>query len=169
MSELNINASAVMRKTVKLYAAFFGNKERWQSCAKWGGISNAVAAHIDIMAVLAGLSGGSAQDVFISVLSAGLDEENNAVLSNIKSLEISKLFWQLVRKYTGFIYEEDKPLGFFCFPCAYNCPCPNNEPQCSKKDWNASFPSPTRHTVTVSSMNGATGKTMLLFGIYAAP
>ena len=33
--------------------------------------------HIDIMAVLCGLSGGSAQDVIIAVLTAGLETENN--------------------------------------------------------------------------------------------
>ena len=36
------------------------------------------------MAILAGLTGGSAQDVFIAVLSDGLDEEKNAALNNIK-------------------------------------------------------------------------------------
>ncbi len=73
MSELNINASAVMRKTVKLYAAFFGNKERVAKLRKMGReYQTPLQLHIDIMAVLAGLSGGSAQDVFISVLSAGL-------------------------------------------------------------------------------------------------
>lgn len=114
MSELNINASPVMRRTVKLYSTFFDNKERVAKLRKIGReYQTPLQLHIDIMAVLAGLSGGSAQDVFIAVLSAGLDEENNAVLNNIKKFGNIEAFWQLVRKYTGFIHEDDKPLGFF--------------------------------------------------------
>ena len=44
---------------------------------------------------------------------AGLDEESNAVLNNIQKFGNIEAFWQLVRKYTGFIHEDDKPLGFF--------------------------------------------------------
>ena len=114
MSELNINASPVMRRTVKLYSTFFDNKDRVARLRKIGReYQTPLQLHIDIMAVLAGLSGGSAQDVFIAVLSAGLDEENNAVLNNIKKFGNIEAFWQLVRKYTGFIHEDDKPLGFF--------------------------------------------------------
>ncbi len=114
MGELNINPSPVMRRTVKLYATFFGNKDRVAKLRRIGReYQTPLQLHIDIMAVLAGLSGGSAQDVFIAVLSAGLDEENNAPLNNIKKFGNIEAFWQLVRKYTGFIHEEDKPLGFF--------------------------------------------------------
>ena len=114
MSELNINASPVMRRTVKLYSTFFDNKERVARLRKIGReYQTPLQLHIDIMAVLAGLSGGSAQDVFIAVLSAGLDEESNAVLNNIKKFGNIEAFWQLVRKYTGFIHEDGKPLGFF--------------------------------------------------------
>lgn len=114
MSELNIHASPVMRRTVKLYSTFFDNKERVARLRKIGReYQTPLQLHIDIMAVLAGLSGGSAQDVFIAVLSAGLDEENNAVLNNIEKFGNIEAFWQLVRKYTGFIHEDDKPLGFF--------------------------------------------------------
>ena len=69
--------------------------------------------HIDIMAVLAGLSEGSAQDVIIAVLAAGLDKETNSVLQNIRKFGSIEAFWQLARKYTGYIEEEDKPLGYF--------------------------------------------------------
>ena len=114
MGELNINPSPVMRRTVKLYATFFGNKDRVAKLRKIGReYQTPLQLHIDIMAVLAGLSDGSAQDVIIAVLSAGLDEENNDVLNNIKKFGNIEAFWQLVRKYTGFIHEEDKPLGFF--------------------------------------------------------
>lgn len=114
MNELNIDATPAMRKTVKLYATFFDNKDRVAKLRRIGrDYHTPLQLHIDIMAVLAGLNGGSAQDVFIAVLSAGLDEENNAVLTNIKKFGNIEAFWQLVRKYTGFIHEDEKPLGFF--------------------------------------------------------
>lgn len=114
MSELNIAASPAMRKTVKLYGKFLESKDRRQKLRKIGReYQTPLQLHIDIMAVLAGLNGGSAQDVFIAVLAAGLDEENNAVLNNIKKFGNIDAFWQLVRKYTGYIYEEEKTLGFF--------------------------------------------------------
>lgn len=114
MSELNIAASPAMRKTVKLYGKFLESKDRRQKLRKIGReYQTPLQLHIDIMAVLAGLNGGSAQDVFIAVLAAGLDEENNAALNSIKKFGNIDAFWQLVRKYTGYIYEEEKPLGFF--------------------------------------------------------
>jgi uncharacterized protein (TIGR02687 family) len=114
MSELNIEASPAMRKTVKLYGKFLDSKERRQKLHKIGrDYQTPLQLHIDIMAVLAGLNGGSAQDVFIAVLSDGLDEEKNAALNNIKKFGNIEAFWQLVRKYTGYIHEDEKPLGFF--------------------------------------------------------
>lgn len=114
MSELNIEASPAMRKTVKLYGKFLESKERRQKLHKIGrDYQTPLQLHIDIMAVLAGLNGGSAQDVFIAVLSDGLDEEKNAALNNIKKFGNIEAFWQLVRKYTGYIHEDEKPLGFF--------------------------------------------------------
>lgn len=114
MSELNIAATPAMRKTVKIYSKFLENKDRVAKLRKIGReYQTPPQLHIDIMAILAGLNGGSAQDVFIAVLAAGLDEENNAVLNNIKKFGNINAFWQLARKYTGYIHEEDKPLGFF--------------------------------------------------------
>ena len=114
MNELNIEASPAMRKTVKLYAKFFDSKERIERLKRIGReYHTPLQLHIDIMAVLAGLNGGSAQDVFIAVLSAGQDEENNAVLSNIKKFGNIDAFWQLVRKYTGYIHEDEKALDLF--------------------------------------------------------
>ena len=114
MEELNIEPSAPMRKTVKLYAKFLESKERRQKLRRIGrDYQTPLQLHIDIMTVLAGLSEGTAQDVIIAVLSAGLDKENNGVLQNICKFGSIGAFWQLVRKYTGYIEEEDKPLGGF--------------------------------------------------------
>ena len=68
MSELNIDAKPAMRKTVKLYADFFRNKQRTDRLKRIGRVyETPLQLHIDIMAVLVGLSGGTAQDVIIAV------------------------------------------------------------------------------------------------------
>ena len=114
MSELNVASGPAMRKTVKLYTKFLDNKERKGKLQKIGrSYETPIQFHIDVMAVLAGIPGGSAQDVFISVLSHGLDEETNTPISNIKKFGNIDAFWQLVRKYTGYQYEEENPLGLF--------------------------------------------------------
>lgn len=113
MEELRITTSNAMRKTVKLYAKFFENKERKTRLKKIGrGYMTPIQLHIDIMAVLCGLNGGSANDVIIAVLCAGLDKENNPALINIEKFGNIDAFWSLVRRYTGYMNEDDKPLGF---------------------------------------------------------
>ena len=71
--------------------------------------------HIAILAVLVGQKkqGSTAQDVLQAVLSGGLEEEDNVPLNQIKKFGDIEVFWQLARKYTGYLQEEDKPLGFF--------------------------------------------------------
>lgn len=114
MSELNVTSSPAMRKTVKLYTKFLDSKERKGKLQKIGrSYETLIQFHIDVMAVLAGVPGGSAQDVFISVLSHGLDEESNTPIINIKKFGNIDAFWQLVRKYTGYLYEAENPLGLF--------------------------------------------------------
>ena len=112
MSELNVASGPAMRKTVKLYAKFLDSKERKGKLQKIGrSYETPIQFHIDVMAVLAGVPGGSAQDVFISVLSHGLDEESNTPVINIKKFGNIDAFWQLACKYTGYLYEEENPLG----------------------------------------------------------
>lgn len=114
MSELNVASGPAMRKTVKLYAKFLDNKERKGKLQKIGrSYETPIQFHIDVMAVLAGVPGGSAQEVFISVLSHGLDEASNTPIVNIKKFGNIDAFWQLVRKYTGYQYEEENPLDLF--------------------------------------------------------
>ena len=114
MEELNIEPSAIMRKTVKLYARFLENQDRRHKLRRLGhSYEKPLALHTDIMAVLAGLSGGTMQDVFIAVLSAGADKESNEVLQNIRKFGSIAAFWELARKYTGYIEDEERPFSDF--------------------------------------------------------
>lgn len=113
MTDLHIDKNNVkMRQTVKLYDKFFKNGEYTGKLKKTGRVyTTPEQLHIDIMGVLAGLSGScSAQDVIIAVLEHGLDEEHNDALNAIKQFGSVDAFWMLVRKYTGFIHGEEKPL-----------------------------------------------------------
>ena len=111
MEELLIDPSSAMRKTMKLYAKFFDNKDRKAKLRRIGRTyQTPLSLHIDIMSVLCGLNGGTTQDVIITVLSAGLDNENNTPLANIEKFGNIEAFWQLVQKYTGYINADGRPL-----------------------------------------------------------
>lgn len=112
MEELLVEPSSAMRKTMKLYAKFLDNKDRKAKLRRIGRTyQTPLQLHIDIMAVLCGLNGGTAQDVIIAVLSAGLEKENNAPLTNIEKFGNIEAFWQLVQKYTGYVNANDRPLS----------------------------------------------------------
>lgn len=112
MQELGVAESPVMRRTMKLYRKFFANKERVAKLARLGHRYDApLALHVDIMAVLAGLAGGSAQDVIIAVLEAGLIDEANAPLANIAKFGSIDAFWQMVQGFTGFVHDDEKTLA----------------------------------------------------------
>lgn len=114
MEELLVEPSSAMRKTMKLYAKFFENKDRKAKLKKIGRTyQTPLALHIDIMAVLCGLNGGSVQDVIIAVLFSGLEKENNTALTAIEKFGSIEAFWALVQKYTGYMGADDRPLGEF--------------------------------------------------------
>jgi uncharacterized protein (TIGR02687 family) len=112
MEELHVEPSSAMRKTMKLYAKFLESKERKEKLHKIGREYQApLQLHIDIMAVLCGLNGGSAQNLIVAVLLAGLEKEDNAALMYIKKFGNIEAFWQLIQKYTGYVNTDERPLG----------------------------------------------------------
>ncbi len=114
MNELNIEQTPAMRKTMKVYSTFFDSKDRVQKLRRIGrSYQTPLQLHIDIMATLAGVPGGSVQDIIIAVLSASLNAEENTILNNIKKFGNMDAFWQLVKKYTGYFHEEGDQLGYF--------------------------------------------------------
>ena len=114
MEELLVEPSSAMRKTMKLYAKFFDNKDRKAKLKRIGHTyQTPLQLHIDIMTVLCGINGGSAQDVIIAVLSAGLEKESNDALINIGKFGNIEAFWQLVQKYTGYKNSDERPLSEF--------------------------------------------------------
>jgi uncharacterized protein (TIGR02687 family) len=112
MEELSVEPSSAMRKTMKLYAKFLDNKDRKAKLRRIGRTyQTPLQLHIDIMAVLCGINGGSAQDVIIAVLTAGMEKENNTALTAIEKFGNIDAFWQLVQRYTGYTNADDRPLS----------------------------------------------------------
>lgn len=111
MQELNIPATAQMRRVLKSYDRFFENKERMARLkALNSSYSNAGQLHIDIMAVLAGTSANTAPGVIRAVLMGGLDIESNEAIINIKKFGHEKALWELMGRYTGYAFEETSSL-----------------------------------------------------------
>ena len=112
MEELLVEPTSVMRQTMKFYAKFLDNRDCKAKLKRIGRTyQTSLQLHIDIMAVLCGLKGGSAQDVIIAMLSAGLEKENNSSLANIEKLGNIDALWQLVQKYTGYANGTSRPLS----------------------------------------------------------
>lgn len=100
MDELGMAPDIRLRKAVKGYGKFLGNKERMQKLKRLGlEYQSPTQLHIAVLSVLAGCAGGSFQQVLITVLAAG--EEENGPLDNIRRFGDRAAFWELVQKYTG--------------------------------------------------------------------
>ncbi len=112
MSELKITEPA-LRETVRLYTGFFKSRQRMEKLKKIGrDYKLPPQLHIDVMAVLSGLSGKcSERDVIIAVLSDGLDEEANKALKAFKQYGNINVFREIVKQYTGFVQRDEEPLG----------------------------------------------------------
>ena len=125
-----------MRRTMKLYRKFFANKERVAKLARLDHrYDTPLALHVDIMAVLAGLAGGSAQDVIIAVLEGGLIDEANAPLENIRKFGSIEAFWQMVQGITGFVHDEEKTLVDLAAHVLLSGVGANDERGCAARLW----------------------------------
>lgn len=106
MQELGIPSTPQMRKTMKTYTKFFENKERVARIQALGSdYSSAGQLHIDIMSVLAGTSNNTPSGVIRSVLEKGISLDDNEAVSNIRKFGNESAFWELVKQYTGYVYD----------------------------------------------------------------
>lgn len=111
MQELNMPATLQLRKAMKSYSRFFENKERVAKLTSFkSNYCNVGQLHIDILAVLAGTSNNTAPGVIRAILMKGPDIENNEAVTNIKKFGNEAVLWELINRYTGYIYEENASL-----------------------------------------------------------
>lgn len=111
MQELNMPATLQLRKAMKSYSRFFENKERVARLTSFkSNYCNVGQLHIDILAVLAGTSNNTAPGVIRAIMMKGPDIENNEAVTNIKKFGNEAVLWELINRYTGYIYEENASL-----------------------------------------------------------
>lgn len=111
MQELGMPATSQMRRAMKSYSKFFENKERVAKLTAFkSNYSNAGQLHIDILAVLAGASANTAPGVIRAILMGGMDIENNDAITSIKKFGNVAVLWELINRYTGYIYDENVSL-----------------------------------------------------------
>ena len=111
MQELGMPATSQMRKAMKSYSKFFENKERVAKLTAFkSNYSNAGQLHIDILAVLAGTSANTAPGIIRAILMGGLDVENNDAITSIKKFGNEAVLWELINRYTGYVYDENVSL-----------------------------------------------------------
>lgn len=114
MDELHIDNTPKMRKALRVYSEFLKNEKRRVALRRMGrDYSEPLPLHMDMMAVLCGLKEGTAQDIIIAILSNSLDKDSNECLNQIEKFGNINAFWEIVRKYTGFVNDEDKTLTEF--------------------------------------------------------
>lgn len=107
MQELNMPSTAPMRKAMKAYSKFFDNKERVAKLSAFkSNYNNVGQLHINIMAVLAGTGANTAPGVIKAILLSGLDVESNEAITNIKKFGNESVLWDLINRYTGYVYAE---------------------------------------------------------------
>ncbi|MGI6788423.1 MAG: hypothetical protein ACOX4X_02820 [Aminobacterium colombiense] len=105
------------------------------------------------MAVLCGINGGSAQDVIIAVLSAGLEKESNDALINIEKFGNIEAFWALIQKYTGYQNSDDRPLSELAAHILITA-LSQTMPASALRGLERFVPIPTRRTAISLFMNG---------------
>lgn len=111
MQELNMPATLQLRKAMKSYSRFFENKERVARLTSFkSNYCNVGQLHIDILAVLAGTSNNTAPGVIRAIMMKGPDIENNEAVTNIKKFGNEAVLWELINRYTGYVYEENASL-----------------------------------------------------------
>ena len=108
MDEMKVPQTAELRSEFKRYRKFMAAQARRNKVAAIGiNSSNRRELQVAIMAALAGIKKSKPNSVIKAVLSAGLDNDNNAIYSEFVNYEIADVFWEMVKRGTG--YEASEP------------------------------------------------------------
>ncbi|OON94624.1 MAG: TIGR02687 family protein [Candidatus Epulonipiscioides saccharophilum] len=110
MQELNIENTHVMRQAIKIYGEFLKNENYVLALRKMDRVYvTPTQLDINIMAILCRREGG-AKNIIVAVLLDGLEDDNNECLVKIRKVGNMNVFWEMIKKYTGFIKDEQKTL-----------------------------------------------------------
>ena len=108
---LNASPTPQMRKAMKGYSKFCENKER---LAKLNALHMNLASpgqlHIGVLSVLSVAKNNTPAGIIRALLMAGLDPENNEVISDIRKFGNEAILWEMVQRYTGYTHAEGNSL-----------------------------------------------------------
>lgn len=107
MDEMSIPASSQMRELVKRYKKFFNAKDRREKFMKFKAPASAKELSLNVLAVITGADAAQSGSIIRTVLSAGLNKEENAVWQNLVNFEVDQAFLSMVQQGTG--YQEEDP------------------------------------------------------------
>lgn len=108
---LNASPTPQIRKAMKGYSKFFENKER---LAKLNALHMNLASpgqlHVGVLSVLSCAKNNTPAGIIRALLTAGLDPENNDVISNIRKFGNEAILWEMIQRYTGYAHAEGNSL-----------------------------------------------------------
>lgn len=111
MDEMGISSTPAMRKQVKAYRLFFRAQDRRNRIMGQNIVpSTPVQLHMAVMAALCGVKTVQPGAIIRSVLSAGLNMDDNAVYRNFENYGAKEAFWAMVSQGCGY-YDEEPNLG----------------------------------------------------------
>ena len=115
MQQLGLVDNVSMRQAVKEYGKFFDSKERASKFASLDKSINSVGKlHVDVLTVLVNADSNSISSIIKSVLSDGLDVDDNNSLENIRKFASEDVFWKLVERYCGYSSDNHSLLDLSC-------------------------------------------------------
>ncbi len=103
MDEMGIPSSVALRNQVKKYSKFLKAKSRREDVVKRADkLDSPMELQLSIMASIAGSQKTDPLSIIRSVLSAGLDNDENSLYQEFVKYDSSDLFWSMVSQITGY-------------------------------------------------------------------
>lgn len=111
LDEMEIENTAILRKTVKDYRQFFKTKAHRTKIANLNQkITAPVHLHKAVIAVLCGVKNTGPNLLIRTVLRAGIVQEQNGIYRSLVKFGADQIFWQMAAQVTGY-WEETPDLG----------------------------------------------------------
>ena len=103
MSEMNLPTSTVLRRQVKSYKKFFGEKGRRAKVAALSkNIQNASQMHLAVMAAICSIKDMQPASIIHAVICGGPSKDNNSIYQSLENYGANNPFWVMVMQTTGY-------------------------------------------------------------------
>lgn len=103
MNEMNLPTSTVLRKQVKSYKKFLGEKGRRAKVAALSkNIQNASQMHLAVMAAICNIKDMQPASIIHAVICGGLSKDSNSIYQSFENYGAINPFWVMVAQATGY-------------------------------------------------------------------